>query len=106
MLAAGGSHSCDSDLQISASGKTTSLGDHETEADAARAFDRAAINKSGRLAKTNFPISDYEGEIDDLTGESLHSPASAEGRLDNTQSARKFYVTSPDSIKCQLHLWR
>ncbi len=31
--------------QISAGGKTTSLGDHDTEVAAARAFDRAAINK-------------------------------------------------------------
>ena len=55
-------------MQISATGKTTSLGDHDTEEDAARAFDRAAINKSGRQAKTNFPIEEYETEIEDLTG--------------------------------------
>lgn len=31
--------------QISSSGKTISLGDHDTEIEAARAFDRAVINK-------------------------------------------------------------
>ena len=56
-------------MQISSAGKTTSLGDHDTEADAARAFDRALINKLGGQAKTtNFPISDYDSEIEDLTG--------------------------------------
>ena len=55
-------------LQISASGKTTSLGDHDTEGDAARAFDRAAINKAGAAAKTNFDINDYRDEIADLQG--------------------------------------
>lgn len=53
--------------QISAGGKTTSLGDHDSEEEAAKAFDRAAINKSGRHAKTNFPISQYDDEMDQLT---------------------------------------
>lgn len=34
--------------------------DHDTEEEAARAFDRAAINKAGRGAQINFDISDYE----------------------------------------------
>ena len=55
-------------VQISANGKTTSLGDHDTEEQAATAFDRAAINKSGKNAKTNFPIERYENEIPDLQG--------------------------------------
>ena len=55
-------------MQISANGKTTSLGDHDTEEQAATAFDRAAINKGGRDAKTNFPIDKYTDEIADLQG--------------------------------------
>jgi len=56
-------------LQISAVGKTVSLGDHDTEEEAAHAFDRAAINKGGRAAKTNFPMSEYETEVTELTGD-------------------------------------
>ncbi len=56
-------------LQISAVGKTVSLGDHDTEEEAAHAFDRAAINKGGRKAKTNFPMSEYETEVTELTGD-------------------------------------
>ena len=61
-------------LQISALGRTVSLGDHDTEEEAAQAFDRAAINKSGRSAKTNFPMTSYEAEITELTGEFLTPP--------------------------------
>ena len=55
-------------MQISANGKTTSLGDHDTEEQAATAFDRASISKAGRKAKTNFPLEKYENEIDELEG--------------------------------------
>lgn len=40
--------------------------DHESEEGAARAFDRAAINKAGRAAVLNFPLDEYEAEVDDL----------------------------------------
>lgn len=56
--------------QISANGKTTSLGDHDTEELAATAFDRAAIHRAGQKAKTNFPIARYADEIEDLEGNS------------------------------------
>ena len=62
--------------QISALGRTVSLGDHDTEEEAAHAFDRAAISKGGRAAKTNFPVADYEAEIAELTGKN----ASISGR--------------------------
>ena len=55
--------------QISAGGKTLSLGDHDSEVEAARAWDRAAVHKSGRAARTNFPLSDYEAEMGALQGE-------------------------------------
>lgn len=61
-------------LQISAVGKTVSLGDHDTEEEAAHAFDRAAINKGGRKAKTNFPMSEYETEVTELTGDTRTQP--------------------------------
>ena len=60
-------------MQISAHGKTTSLGDHDTEQLAATAFDRAAINRAGLDAKTNFPIEKYSDEMQDLQG-SLWTP--------------------------------
>ena len=59
--------------QISANGKTTSLGDHDTEEQAARAFDRATINKNGTAAKTNFSLQDYKDEIADLRGNCFFS---------------------------------
>lgn len=69
------------DLQISAGGKTTSLGDHDTEDEAARAFDRAAINKAGELAKTNFSIEDYRDEIADLQGTPSACQQACKGRF-------------------------
>lgn len=44
------------------------MGDHDTEKEAARAFDRAAINKGGVGAKLNFDPEDYEDELDELIG--------------------------------------
>ena len=63
-------------VQISAGGKTTSLGDHDTEEEAARAFDRAAINKCGLDgAKTNFDINDYLDEAEELLSATRDNPA-------------------------------
>lgn len=40
-----------------------SFGVHKTEEEAARQYDRALIIVKGRLAKTNFPVSDYDTEV-------------------------------------------
>jgi hypothetical protein len=40
-----------------------SFGVHKTEEEAARQYDRALIIVKGRLAKTNFPVVDYEEEV-------------------------------------------
>lgn len=77
--------------QISAGGKTLSLGDHDTEQDAARAFDRAVIHKSGLQAKTNFPISDYEDELDQLqalTHQELVALLRSRARKSGSQSSQ------------------
>lgn len=54
-------------MQISANGRTTSLGDHDTQDAAAAAFDRAAINKVGPAARTNFDKGNYGAEMTVLT---------------------------------------
>ena len=36
---------------------------HDEEERAARMYDRAMILEKGRAAKTNFPITDYDGEV-------------------------------------------
>lgn len=54
-------------LQISVGGKTTSLGDHDLEEDAARTFDLATLNRQGTSAKLNFPVQDYSAFIPVLT---------------------------------------
>ena len=41
-----------------------SFGVHKTEQEAARQYDRALIIVKGRLAKTNFPMADYEREVE------------------------------------------
>ncbi len=40
-----------------------SFGVHKTEVEAARQYDRALIIVKGRLAKTNFPVADYDKEV-------------------------------------------
>lgn len=53
--------------QISVGGQTTSLGDHDTEEEAARAFDRAAIHFKGKAyAATNYELQEYADELPSL----------------------------------------
>lgn len=42
------------------SGRTVFLGSHFYETDAARAYDRVSINRSGAQAVTNFPLAEYD----------------------------------------------
>ena len=56
-------------MQISYHGKTIALGDYDMEREAARAFDRALIQKSG--CSSNFPMEEYADEVDMLRGEYL-----------------------------------
>jgi hypothetical protein len=44
------------------SGKQMYIGRYRDEIEAARAYDRAAIKHFGEFAKTNFPVSEYEGQ--------------------------------------------
>lgn len=48
---------------IATDGKVTFLGSFDTEEDAARAYDAAAIIQHGEFARLNFPQSDYETRI-------------------------------------------
>ena len=53
-----------------------SFGIHETEEKAARQYDRALIIEKGRAAKTNFPLTDYELEVDQYEAVLLERSAS------------------------------
>ena len=65
MFSGGGAKSVSPVLQetLGCSGTQVSLGMHDTEIEAARAYDRALIIEKRRAAKTNFPLADYEGEV-------------------------------------------
>ncbi|KDD72016.1 hypothetical protein H632_c3997p0, partial [Helicosporidium sp. ATCC 50920] len=51
--------------------KNVSFGVFESEEAAARQYDRALILEKGRSAKTNFPIRDYEIEVDEYEQSSI-----------------------------------
>lgn len=46
-------------------GVQVSFGVFESEEEAARQYDRALILEKGRNAKTNFPLRDYEAEVEE-----------------------------------------
>ena len=52
--------------EIQINGKKESLGYHELEADAVKAYDRACIVLKGEDAKTNCPIEEYRSEMETL----------------------------------------
>jgi hypothetical protein len=65
--------------------------DHDTEEEAARAFDRAAINKAGAAAQTNYPLREYAGEMDALRRVSvseLVATLRAKARRHGTQTSQ------------------
>jgi hypothetical protein len=65
--------------------------DHDTEEEAARAFDRAAINKAGAAAQTNYPLSDYEREMEALrrvSASELVATLRAKARRHGTQTSQ------------------
>ena len=67
------------------------LSDHDTEEEAARAFDRAAINKAGASAQTNYPVADYASEMESLQRVSvveLVATLRAKARRHGTQTSR------------------
>ncbi|KAK9829445.1 hypothetical protein WJX72_005915 [[Myrmecia] bisecta] len=57
--------------QIKAGGKQIYLGFFTNPAEAARAYDQAAINTQGESAITNYPVSDYAGRLEQLRSTSL-----------------------------------
>lgn len=65
--------------------------DHDTEEEAARAFDRAAINKAGAAAQTNYPLQEYADEMDALRRVSvseLVATLRAKARRHGTQTSQ------------------
>ena len=88
-------------LQISYLGSTLALGDYLTEAAAARAYDRALINKmKGEVTQLNFPASTYADEWQALAGEDLGALMDHETLSASLPPSRLLSLTAAPS--CQL----
>ena len=82
--------------QIKVSGKDVNLGRHRDEAEAARAYDRAAICARGANdAKLNFALADYEGEAAALAGMALADLAASLRGVEQRLQARSACFASP-----------
>ena len=78
--------------EIQRRGKKESLGYHELEEDAVRAYDRACIVINGDAAKTNRPASEYEAERALLLRDELRHQLREEARR---QRARRLGAVEP-----------
>jgi hypothetical protein len=70
------SQTCKWKAQIKVNGRDINLGRHKEEADAAKAYDRAAICARGvSCARLNFPIATYSADLDYLCSTPLQTLA-------------------------------